>query len=114
MEAVRGTVTLPGHLQTVDEYRRMGKVGLLNTDASVELIKAKIVETPPAGDAYAGIRTDSIACWYWPSANTASLPLAIRSARARVAAAVPEVVQTPTSRPGNLIGYAVLRVRVRG
>ena len=46
---------LPRHLWTVDEYHRMGEVGLLNADARVELIEGEIVEMAPIGDA---------ACWY--------------------------------------------------
>ena len=46
---------LPRHLWTVDEYHRMGEVGLLNADARVELIEGEIVEMAPIGDAHAAI-----------------------------------------------------------
>jgi Uma2 family endonuclease len=44
---------LPRHLWTVDEYHRMGEVGLLDADARVELIEGEIVEMAPIGDAHA-------------------------------------------------------------
>ena len=46
---------LPRHLWTVDEYHRMGEVGLLDADARVELIEGEIVEMAPIGDAHAAI-----------------------------------------------------------
>jgi len=39
----------------VDEYHRMGEVGLLNADAPVELIDGEILKMPPTGDANAAI-----------------------------------------------------------
>ena len=44
---------LPRHLWTVDEFHRMGEVGLLNADARVELIEGEVVEMAPIGDAHA-------------------------------------------------------------
>ena len=44
---------LPRHLWTVEEYHRMGAVGLLDADARVELIEGEIVEMAPIGDAHA-------------------------------------------------------------
>lgn len=46
---------LPRHLWTVDEYHRMGEVGLLDANARVELIEGEIVEMAPIGDAHAAI-----------------------------------------------------------
>jgi len=46
---------LPRHLWTVEEYHRMGEVGLLDADARVELIEGEIVEMAPVGDAHAAI-----------------------------------------------------------
>ena len=46
---------LPRHLWTVEEYHRMGEVGLLDADARVELIEGVIVEMAPIGDAHAAI-----------------------------------------------------------
>jgi Uma2 family endonuclease len=46
---------LPRHLWTVEEYHRMGEVGLLDADARVELIEGEIVEMAPIGDAHAAI-----------------------------------------------------------
>lgn len=46
---------LPRHLWTVDEYHRMGEVGLLDADSRVELIEGEIVEMAPIGDAHAAI-----------------------------------------------------------
>jgi len=46
---------LPRHLWTVDEYHRMGEVGLLDADTRVELIEGEIVEMAPIGDAHAAI-----------------------------------------------------------
>jgi hypothetical protein len=37
------------HLFTVDEYERMGMVGLFSEDDRVELIEGEIVETAPRG-----------------------------------------------------------------
>ena len=44
---------LPRHLWTVEEYHRMGEVGLLDADTRVELIEGEIVEMAPIGDAHA-------------------------------------------------------------
>jgi Uma2 family endonuclease len=44
---------LPRHLWTVEEYHRMGELGLLDADARVELIEGEIVEMAPIGDAHA-------------------------------------------------------------
>lgn len=41
------------HRLTVDEYYRMGEVGLLSSDDRVELIEGEIVEMPPIGDRHA-------------------------------------------------------------
>ena len=46
---------LPRHLWTVEEFHRMGEVGLLDADARVELIEGEIVEMAPIGDAHAAI-----------------------------------------------------------
>ena len=46
---------LPRHLWTVDEYHRMGEIGLLDADARVELLEGEIVEMAPIGDAHAAI-----------------------------------------------------------
>jgi Uma2 family endonuclease len=46
---------LPRHLWTVEEYHRMGEVGLLDADARVELIEGEIVEMAPIGDAHAAV-----------------------------------------------------------
>jgi Uma2 family endonuclease len=41
------------HRFTVDEYDRMGQVGILTEDDRVELIDGEIVEMPPVGDRHA-------------------------------------------------------------
>jgi Uma2 family endonuclease len=46
---------LPRHRWTVEEYHRMGEVGLLDADARVELIEGEIVEMAPIGDAHAAV-----------------------------------------------------------
>ena len=46
---------LSRHLWTVDEYHRMGEVGLLDANSRVELIEGEIVEMAPIGDAHAAI-----------------------------------------------------------
>lgn len=46
---------LPRHRWTVDEYHRMGEVGLLDPDIRVELIEGEIVEMAPIGDLHAAI-----------------------------------------------------------
>jgi Uma2 family endonuclease len=46
---------LPRHRWTVEEYHRMGEVGLLDPDVRVELIEGEIVEMAPIGDAHAAI-----------------------------------------------------------
>lgn len=46
---------LPRHRWTVDEYHRMGEVGLLDPDVRVELIEGEIVEMAPIGDLRAAI-----------------------------------------------------------
>jgi Uma2 family endonuclease len=40
---------------TVDEYERMGQVGILREDERVELIEGKIVEMTPIGRRHAGV-----------------------------------------------------------
>jgi Uma2 family endonuclease len=42
------------HLITVDEYYRMAEVGLLRSDARVELIEGRIIDMPPIGSHHAG------------------------------------------------------------
>lgn len=42
------------HLFTVDEYDRMGEVGLLGPDRRFELVAGDIVEMSPIGSAHAG------------------------------------------------------------
>jgi len=44
---------LPRHRWTVDDYHRMGEVGLLDPDDRVELIEGEIVEMAPIGDGHA-------------------------------------------------------------
>jgi len=44
---------LPRHRWTVDDYHRMGEVGLLDRDDRVELIEGEIVEMAPIGDGHA-------------------------------------------------------------
>lgn len=44
---------LSRHRWTVDQYHRMGEVGLLDADARVELIEGEIVEMAPIGDVHA-------------------------------------------------------------
>jgi Uma2 family endonuclease len=44
---------LPRHRWTVDDYHRMGEVGLLDPDDRVELIEGDIVEMAPIGDGHA-------------------------------------------------------------
>jgi hypothetical protein len=44
---------VPRHRWTMDDYHRMGEVGLLDPDDRVELIEGEIVEMAPIGDAHA-------------------------------------------------------------
>src|SRR5215471_13271332 len=44
---------LPRHQWTVEEYHRMGAVGLLDADSRVELLEGEIIEMAPIGDAHA-------------------------------------------------------------
>jgi len=46
---------LPRHRWTVDEYHRMGQVGLLDPDLRVELLDGEVVEMAPIGDLHAAI-----------------------------------------------------------
>lgn len=48
-EAVR-----PRHRWTVEEYQKMGEVGLLTEDSRVELIEGDIIEMAPIGSNHAG------------------------------------------------------------
>lgn len=45
---------LPRHKITVDEYYRMGELGLLAPDARVELIEGEIIDMPSIGDRHGG------------------------------------------------------------
>src|SRR5437868_6922768 len=45
----------PRHRITVDEYLRMGEVGLLAPGARVELIEGEIIEMPPIGCPHAAV-----------------------------------------------------------
>jgi Uma2 family endonuclease len=59
MDQARGESTLslcpdlPRHRWTVDDYHRMGEVGLPDPDDRVELIEGEIVEMTPISDAHA-------------------------------------------------------------
>jgi Uma2 family endonuclease len=46
---------IPRHRFTVEEYHRMGEVGLLHPDARVELIEGEIVDMSPIGRVHNGI-----------------------------------------------------------
>jgi Uma2 family endonuclease len=46
------------HHFTVDDYYRMGEVGILAADARVELIDGEVIEMPPIGAAHASVVTD--------------------------------------------------------
>jgi Uma2 family endonuclease len=54
------SATLPRHRFTVDEYLRMGEVGILHEDDRVELIEGEIIEMAPIGSGHAA-RVDEIA-----------------------------------------------------
>jgi hypothetical protein len=43
------------HRLTAAEYRRMGEVGILRTDARVELIDGEIIDRAPTGSRHAGV-----------------------------------------------------------
>jgi Uma2 family endonuclease len=43
------------HRWTVDDYYRMGEVGLLDPDARTELLDGEIVDMPPTGPVHAGL-----------------------------------------------------------
>lgn len=42
------------HRLTVEEYYRMGEVGILAPDARVELVEGEIIDMPPIGSRHAG------------------------------------------------------------
>jgi len=46
---------LPRHRWTVDEYHRMGEVGLLDPDVRVELLDGEVVEMAPIGVLHAAV-----------------------------------------------------------
>lgn len=46
------------HRYTVDDYYRMGEVGILAADARVELIDGEVIEMPPIGAPHASVVTD--------------------------------------------------------
>ncbi|WP_295622940.1 Uma2 family endonuclease [uncultured Lamprocystis sp.] len=46
------------HRYTVEDYYRMGEVGILAPDARVELIDGEVIEMPPIGAPHASIVTD--------------------------------------------------------
>jgi Uma2 family endonuclease len=46
------------HRFTVDDYYRMGEVGILAADARVELIDGEVIEMPPIDPAHASLVTD--------------------------------------------------------
>ena len=46
------------HRYTVEDYYRMGEVGILAPDARVELIDGEVIEKPPIGAPHASIVTD--------------------------------------------------------
>lgn len=46
------------HRYTVDDYYRMGEVGILAEDARVELIDGEVIEMPPIGAPHASVVTD--------------------------------------------------------
>ena len=48
------TVVLKTHRFTVDEYHRMGDVGIFSEDDRVELLAGEIVEMSPLGPLHAG------------------------------------------------------------
>ena len=48
------TVVLKTHRFTVDEYHRMGEVGIFSEDDRVELLAGEIVEMSPIGPLHAG------------------------------------------------------------
>ena len=54
MSALVMTDLLPRHRITVDEYYRMGEVGLIAPDARTELIEGEVIEMPPIGSPHAG------------------------------------------------------------
>ena len=53
MSAVVMNDLLPRHRITVDEYYRMGEVGLLAPDSRTELIDGEVIEMPPIGSPHA-------------------------------------------------------------
>ncbi|MEW5710398.1 MAG: hypothetical protein AB1830_16095 [Pseudomonadota bacterium] len=52
--SIQGENWLPRHRLRVDEYHRMGEVGLLAPEARVELIEGEIIDTAPIGSRHAG------------------------------------------------------------
>jgi Uma2 family endonuclease len=46
------------HRYTVEDYYRMGEVGILAPDARVELIDGEVIEMPPIGAPHASVVTD--------------------------------------------------------
>lgn len=46
------------HRYTVEDYYRMGEVGILPPDARVELIDGEVIEMPPIGAPHASVVTD--------------------------------------------------------
>ena len=45
------------HRFTVDEYHRMGEVGIFSPDARVELIEGEVIDMPPIGSRHADVVT---------------------------------------------------------
>jgi Uma2 family endonuclease len=48
-------IMAPHRKLTVEQYHRMGDVGILHTDDRVELIEGELIEMPPSGNFHAGL-----------------------------------------------------------
>ena len=51
------SVAVPSHCFSVQEYYRLGEVGILAPDARVELLDGEIYDLPPIGPRHAGVET---------------------------------------------------------
>ena len=60
------------HRLTVDDYYRMGEVGILAPDARVELIDGEIIDMAPPGNLHAGT-VDQLSALLWRSVGDGAL-----------------------------------------